>query len=66
MAPRSNPTETEKRLDQLERDMAAIARAVWPHVHPKSELLEILERHNVGGQETRPHKAEESRERVTA
>ena len=34
------PTELDlkkmgERLDQLERDIATVARAMWPHVHPK-------------------------------
>ena len=57
-------TELERRVEQLEQDVAAIARLVWPHVHPKDELFEILERHNAGGQETRPHHAPEQRVRV--
>ena len=61
MAPRSNPTETERRLDQLEHDVATIARLAFPHVHPKDELLEIADRNNAGGQETRPISADEKR-----
>ena len=54
------PTEVDlkkmgERLDQLERDIATIARLAWPHVGPeKDPLIEIAERHTVGGQETRP------------
>jgi hypothetical protein len=50
----------------MKQDMATVARRVLPNAVPRKELEEIIERYSAGGQETRPHKAEESRERVTA
>ena len=58
--------QLERRVEQLERDVTTMARAVWPHVHPKSELREIVERHTAGGHETRPHSADEQRSKAVA
>ena len=54
-------TELERRVEQLEADVATIARQAFPHVHPKDGLLEIIERYSPDGRETRPHHAPESR-----
>jgi hypothetical protein len=59
-------TETEKRLDQLERDMAVLARLAIKVHGARRELVEITERHAVGGQENRPHQAPEQRTEVSS
>jgi hypothetical protein len=73
MAPRSNPTVTERRLDRLEReneqlkqDLAMVARRALPNAVPRKELEEIIERYSADGRETRPHIAPESRQKVVA
>ncbi len=54
MAPRrANPTETEKRLDQLEADQQTLARLLVDTHGAKPVLLEILGRHKAA-LETRP------------
>ncbi len=65
MAPRSNPTETEQRLAQLEQDMSVLARLLLDHQGSKPALVRIIERHTPpAGLETRPHHADELREAV--
>ena len=60
-------TASEKQeMQQLKADLAAIARAVAPHVNRSAELLEIIERHEPNGLETRPHRLPESRQKVPA
>jgi hypothetical protein len=80
MAPRSaNPTETEQRLDQLERENARLKEAMGALAYLASTppvrrgvcapldamRVEFAGRlHN--GAETRPHMADETREKVSA
>ena len=42
-------TELERRVVQLEADVATIARQAFPHIHPKDGVREIAERHTSGG-----------------
>jgi hypothetical protein len=68
---RANPTETEKRLDRIERAIAQLAHAVkvtggWkPRHNGQDELAEILEEQQQA-LETRPHVSDETREKVNA
>ncbi len=77
MTARSNPTETEKRLTELERENGQLKIAVaqlahglrtgvgWkPEYNGQDELVEVIEaaRGHVDGQlERRPHRAPERR-----
>jgi hypothetical protein len=61
MAPKSNPADTEGRLEQLERDMGTLARMMLDHQGAKPSLLRIIERYSETGQETRPHQLDETR-----
>ena len=66
MAPRSNPTQTEQRLTQIEQDLARFLLLAAPHTGAQRELEVMAARYALNGQETRPYSAPEQREAVSA